>query len=478
MALTNSGDELGKVVRFRQVLELVINGGAAVAIDSITQLISEAEAVFDADATAKRMLPSVLGFLNYWRNTQIALLTMCDALAFKVLNNRTRVDIKSTSLSSNIASLVGDIGDYLRDNTKAVLECTPAVGAVQTGGTNTGTGTLHVDMLDRWNLKNQAIQNCDILAVCTADAITGGCTEHQETFQMQHSFGRVLPGLSVCTIPAADGSGDTGGGNRLQNEDASTPGNGAMNDTTIPFENFTSHLPDGWTLDTGDLATDIKNNTTEYYFGAASLELVGDGATLIELSQDANDFYGATSTDQALDPLAHYHVSFFAKAEDAVTNAGVISLYMDGTAYTAGATEKATLDLSSAVPTSWTLYKGVIRMPKAIPTDMKAVLKCSTAIVNGKSVYVDGACIAKMHHWEFAGVNIAIPAGSTAFVSDEQDPDRLWLTLTNDWAGLFQEFFARRSDPRDMTKMKYADIGVAVRSAASASAELAETKAQ
>lgn len=486
MSLANIGDELGLAIRIRQCIELMVNGGAAVSIDSVTQLISEADADFDTDATSTRMHPTVIGFLNNLRNVLQGQLAQADRMAYAILKNRAWADVKSTAAENDIRGFAGDFTKYLRDQTKTVLECTPAIGAATAGGNNTGTGVPKLDMLDTWNRNNQAIQNEDFEIACTSDAVTGSTNQHQETFMCQGSFGGKLSGIKACMYPAGDGSGNSGGGNRLQNEDASTPGNGDNADVVIPFEHFTTNTPDGWTIDTGAAGTDVldgANGLAQSHFGSTCMEFVGDGATLIEVSQDAHDFYGATAggtttAEQDLEPLAHYIIGCYMKAEAGIT-AGVVSFYLDATGYTAGATEMATKDMSGTPPTAaFTLYTGIVKMPKGIPSDMKAVFKCTTALSNTHSVSIDGAFLAKMYFWEAKGFNIAMVPSPTAFVYDERDPDRFYWTTTNDWAGLFQEWFARRTDTRDITRMKYNDIGMAVRAGAAASAELAETKAQ
>jgi hypothetical protein len=83
-----------------------------------------------------------------------------------------------------------------------------------------------------------------------------------------------------------------------------------------------------------------------------------------------------------------------------------------------------------------------------------------------------------MYHWEEAGINLHVVPNATAFVYDDRDTDRFQFSTTNDQAGLFQEFFSRRTDPRDLTRMKYGDFGMHVNATSTASAELAETKAQ
>lgn len=484
MAAADVGNEGGFCIRLRQCLELSSNGGAGATIDGFNQLLSEAEATFDSDATAKLAQPTVLNFIKQLianRNHEMA---STDDLMHFVLQNRMAADFDAVSLPSDIHGLAGEMARYMRDNTLNVLETTPAVSAVTAGGTNTGTGTVVVDMLSTWNENNQNIPNgCDFWAVCEADAITGGMNQHQELFSISSSFAGIASDIYVCHYPDADGEEDVGGGNRLQNEDASTPGNGDNADVVIPWEHFTASTPDGWTIDVGAAGVGVNEEAVEYYFGAKSLEFLGDaGGTLLEISQDAHDFFdatagGTTSAEQSLSPLAHYLIGVYVKSSATIT-AGVFRFQLEGTAYTAGSTEYATYDFSGGALASWTWKQGIVKMPRAIPVDMKAVLKLTTAITNTKEVWFDGAVLAKMHYIPAFGINVAIIAGSTAFVYHHEDSERFHWSTTNDWAGLWQEWFARTTDQRDPNAIRYSNLQVALPSDPTASGAFAESKAQ
>jgi len=436
MALADVGNEVGWGIRFRQCVELMINGGAGATIDSITQLITEAEATFDADATAKRMLPTVIGHCNNMRRALNSWMKQTDLVILALMRNRMSEDIDSVAIANDPYGLAGELARYMRDNSKSVLETTPAVSAVTAGGENVGDGTVLVDMLNTSNEDNQNIQNgADYWVTCYEDAITGSAEQHQEYFSIQSSFGSQRDDIKSCMYPDEDGEENVGGGNRLQNKDGSTPGNGANADTTIPFENFTSNTPDGWTVDTGSAGTQVLEESTEYYFGSKCLEIVGDaGGTLTQISQDAYDFFGATaggttSDQQALSPYAHYAIGYYMKSADTT---GKISMYMDGTGYSAGAAEKATYDFgASGALASWTLVEAVVNMPKNIPSDMECIIKVETALGNGVSAYIDGAFLAKMHHIPEFGLNIAVVSGDSAFVYHHEYSDRFHFSTTS-----------------------------------------------
>lgn len=484
MAAADVGNEVGFGVRLRQVLELCINGGAGATIDSLTQLMSEAEATFDSDATAKYAQPTVLNFLKQLianRNQEMAAV---DDLIHYNLQNRAAADFDAVSLPTDIHGLAGEMARYMRDNTLNVLETTPSISSVTAGGTNTGNGTVIVDMLSTWNENNQNIPDgCDYWAVCEADAITGGMNEHQELFSISSSFAGKYDGIYVCHYPAADGTGNTGGGNRLQNEDGTTPGSGGNSDYTISWENFTSDTPDGWTVDVGSAGTQVNEESTEYYFGSKCLEFLGDaGSTLTAISQSAYDFFGATAggstvVEEALSPLAHYLIGVYCKSHASMA-AGVFEFKMTGTGYTAGSTEKATYDFTSGALTSWTFKHGIVQMPRSIPSDVAVSLALTTALTNTREAWFDGAVFAKMHYIPAFGQNVAIIAGSTAFVYHHEDSERFIWTSSNDWAGLFQEWFARTTDQRDPNAVRYANLQVALPSDPTASSEFAESKAQ
>lgn len=480
MSLAYLGDELGKLIRIRQCFELMINGGASATVDSITQLRSEVDGVFDDDATGIRIGGTVQDLLTYAQNTLNQLMAACDSIGVDIIRNRAVDLIGSTALDGDIYGVVGDLANYLRDNSKTLLYCTVAAGSVTAGSTNTGTGTFVLSTLNPWNdtYNAQQIQNQDFAGSCYSDSYTGGQPAHGEYFKVQGSYGHTLTGIRNALYPGADGTRNSGGGNRLQNEDATTPGTGGNADTTIPFENFTSNTPDGWTVVTGTPGTNVNLESTEHYLGSYCLEFLGDaGGTLMDVSQDANHFFGSSSTDQALDPGAHYLIGMYLKVHGSLT-AGVIEACLEGTAYSAGATEKATKDFSATPPTTWTLYTGVAKMPKAIPTDMHFHIRLTTALTNTRECWIDGVFCSKMWYVPIWGINLAFVGSSTAAVAAEHNPDRWSWATTNDWASLFQEWFARFSDPQDFAKTRYCNLGTPLPCGAAASAELDETKAQ
>jgi hypothetical protein len=442
---------------------------------TIPALIGEIDGIFDADATAIQMMPTVIGYMNRLRNVINNELNELDKTTFAVLRNRVPADIDSTAAPSDIKGLLGDLANYNRDNAKTVLQCVPAVGARTAGGTNAGSTTILVDMLDTWNLLDQNIQNQDFDVVCAKDSVTGGLTAHGEKFNILSAFCGVQTNIVNGMLPAADGAKFVGGGNRLQNPDGVASGTEST-DTDIPFEHFTTNTPDKWTIDTGAAGVDVfeEAGAGNFYLGAKSMKLLGDGATLIEVSLDANDFYGSSSSDQKLEPLAHYAIGFYLKTDDVV---GVMRGYMDGTAYAASATEIAEYDMgASGALAVFTLIEAVVKMPKTIPTDMKFLFKTSAAMAAGKIAYIDGAFMAKMDRIPAMGLNIKPVAGSAVPIAQPQDPDRWKFATTNTWAGNFQEWFARKTDTSSSLRIKYPSLQMAQPAGAAASAEWTEAK--
>jgi hypothetical protein len=105
-------------------------------------------------------------------------------------------------------------------------------------------------------------------------------------------------------------------------------------------------------------------------------------------------------------------------------------------------------------------------------------IRLTTALTNTRECWIDGVVCAKMHHVAAWGINVAILAGSTAFVHDDRRTDTFRVATTNDWAGLYGEWFGRMSDSRDILRQKYADIHVCLPASSSASNEFLESKAQ
>ena len=175
-------------------------------------------------------------------------------------------------------------------------------------------------------------------------------------------------------------------------------------------------------------------------FIGKALEFDSDGAQLT-----------AINCPVSLQPLTQYAVNVWMMA-DVVPAAGVVTIdLVDGIGGSVindqqGAANSFTVTCS-ALTTSFVAKNGVFRTPKALPAVVYLRIRISTAVSAGSSIFFDQAAMAKMDALYDGGPEAKIFSGKTSFrkgsASGQILPDYFILTVTNDRAGEFQEWFDR-----------------------------------
>lgn len=311
---------------------------------------------------------------------------------------------------------------------ESVLPNTVTLGAVTSELVSLTTGTVYVTkVLDGVNapsagypvvrtysgLNSELALSDDMALTCIADSETNGARDGFESFQWA---GRPTSGNNYSWN--AYGSGD---GPVL------TPIQAGGYLFNMEFQNFsTTNTPDDWTIVTGAVTTNILETTTVYR-GTKSLRLLGN-ATIAEIK--------LTQAASGLVPGQQYMVGFYVQGQ-AGTSAGTLTIQFEGTGYTAGGTEKVTLNAAAlaALTTFGWKYFWVI-MPNTIPDDFVLAIKWS-GTPSAHSVWINGGGMKEAVY--FNGHAAMVVAGSVPFLRD----DRFIYTVTNDYAGVFQTAAAK-----------------------------------
>jgi len=203
------------------------------------------------------------------------------------------------------------------------------------------------------------------------------------------------------------------------------------------FETYTvANTPDDWTIVVGAAGTDVLAEASVVYAGSKALELVGDSSTLIQLTQDL------TLSDLA--SKTPYGLCLWLKA-DVVPAAGVlvIDLY-DGSGVIddeEGAAQSFSIDLT-AISTSFVAHKTAFRLPEPLPATVTLRLRLSTAVSTGSSLFLDHLSFAATTQQYAGGPFLGFFSGAGDWSLD----DRITITPTNDYGGLFQNLFWRLFD--------------------------------
>lgn len=303
-----------------------------------------------------------------------------------------------------------------------------------------GTGNGVVNFSAKRPLDGLVLENTfgeTITILCSADSYTGGATAGNESFTAtgqgteSDPFAFDWPLGSNCskTLSAIDG-------------DASNASNNVLNGSN--FATWSSGLPSGWTAPVTN-GSDITQNNSITYGSGSSVQLTGDGVTLTQLAQQFNSSTGTTGT---LSPLTQYGFCIFLRRDGTAAAQGTLTVdLVDGNNNVIndvnGVANTFNFDLTALAP-AFAGYIGVIRTPVIMPSTYSIRYRLSTALTNGRSVYLAKSSLGQMSQLYTSGPYIAVHAGSTPFVAG----DYSFLPITNSrGAGgtlnTFQTLFAR-----------------------------------
>lgn len=285
-----------------------------------------------------------------------------------------------------------------------------------TPSANTGTGNGIVNASVRRASDGLVLENAfaeTLLLTCDSDSYAGGATAGNEGFTLTgtgsqsnvFAFDWPLGSDASTSLSAIDGAQDNASGNLLTNSS---------------FEDWTSNVPDNWSLEIGTAGTDIVQETGNVFAGSSALRITGDGATLTRLVQR---FDISTGTVAELSSQTQYSFNLFIRRDGTAPAAGVLTVDLvdqNGTVIqdAAGTSNTFNIDLT-ALTTSYASYTGDFRTPVIMPTTVYLRLRLSTALTTGRSVYVDLCSLGEFTQAYTSGPFVAVHAGATPFAVND-----------------------------------------------------------
>ncbi len=182
----------------------------------------------------------------------------------------------------------------------ATIEATTlSVGAASYDAGNTGSGRIHVSIVDVEGTTLENVRPETLRFELVADTQQTG-TAGEETWRVR----------GAATIDQKSRLWPKGSGIALEfdnahagKEETSAPGGNVMKNTT--FEAFTGHLPDSFDEVIGTAGTTYTETSTALR-GAKALRIIGKGSQLTELKQDIG-----SDTAAKLKPKTKYVLSFW-----------------------------------------------------------------------------------------------------------------------------------------------------------------------
>lgn len=207
------------------------------------------------------------------------------------------------------------------------------------------------------------------------------------------------------------------------------------------FESFANNVPTGWVLVSGTGGTHVRQetNASGVYHGTSSMRFDGDNSQATIAVSWAPDI-------TQLRAQKMYAVTVRIKTSNATPSANVL-IQFEGTGYSAGSTEKITI-ADGSHPTSFTLYKFFVLMPKTIPTDFVLAIRWQATPNTGMQMWIDDVAFGPVTY--AAGLGAIAVRGSTPFVRN----DRFTQQITNGEEGVFQKWFRQNFAcqlPSDLT---------------------------
>ena len=354
-------------------------------------------------------------------------------------NPRLSQTLQSLTVDTSIREVIRQMNVLGARVLAATITATPGTfAALIPGGPGNGVIVSSVRRpFDGLVLENSYAEN--LLVTCSADSFTGGATEGNETLSVTGTGGQTnvfafnwpLGSNARVSVNAIDGNVDNGSGNLLTNSG---------------FNDWTSNVPDNFSLVAGVAGTTIAQESTLVFDGSSACRITGDaGGTLTQIRQEFNDGDG---TAAELAPLSQYSFCVWVRRDGTAAAAGVLTVDLVDDAFAVindqnGTPNSFTIDLT-ALSTSYTAYTGVFRTPVELPSTYYIRIRLSTALTNGRSIYLDKAGLGLMTQVYTSGPFLSVHAGSIPFVLG--DYATVAITNSRGAAGTldtFQTLYAR-----------------------------------
>lgn len=327
-----------------------------------------------------------------------------------------------------------------------------AVSSVVTaGGGNTGNPTIVVSLVDE-NGKNLEYAYNETMVLTTTRDQYDGATAGNETIAIVAPKGSVAPS-SNWQWPSGNGyaSGYSGTLTVVDPTQNNGSGGNLLNNSSFKGT-WTTNQPANWTTDVGSPGTNWQDGTTNNYAGTAHcFQFIGDGSTLASVYQTfANGAITGGNTTTLL-PGAVYLFNAQIKLSNANPAAGVLAFSLtDGNGAVlndnSGNPCTISVNLANVGNTSYNALSGAFRTPTIMPANVRLRMKLTTALTNGKNVYVDYMAITQPAAQAYGGLYTGGPymaafRGSTDSIDYVTNPavgDRWTVAIKNDYGGVWQ----------------------------------------
>ena len=333
--------------------------------------------------------------------------------------------------SKTVAGALDELRRQMITQSKTISRATQAIAATSAVD-GTGNGTMILTSLAPLKETGsavtphfQSVKQEQIRATCVADAGSSRIDSTLEEFIVR---GQRAESRSSHLWPKGSGINSRVAVTSPNIHGAKGPGKNIC--TNSNFENWTSNVPDNWTLTSGTAGTHIVPTTAYEANGTTGLEFDNDGSTVCTIKQTLNDASGTLGS-----PDRPYLISFSIR-ELGTVSAGTVTVSLKNSGGTilhnGDALRECSLGVThSSITTAHVRHSKVVWTPLVIGKGAYIELSTSVALTNNSEVFVDSLVIAEMHRPMPGGVAFAIVPGTTDFVLNDQ----MTSAVTNNYAG-------------------------------------------
>lgn len=357
--------------------------------------------------------------------------------AIKAAAERTlieMVDADTKLPAKTVPEAMRELAFQMNRDANKVAVTSFTLGSASYNASNVGNAVVVVSLEAPRIIKNNVVFTSKIVEqpYTRAETLTFSCAEDTKT-------AGVASGSEVWTVtgdrafPNLDRRWRAGSGAALRvtttsadQDNGGMPGMNLL--TNSDFEVFESNAPVQWSTVTGTAGTHYKQNNSEYLRGTSSLEFVGNGSTLTSIRQQFNSgsgTYGKLKGDTL------YLISFWVKNDGTSPAAGVVRVSVQDSGGSVLGSNMAAVATVTSGYSAWTQVTTAVVSPVNIPDTSYLVLEQTTAISNGRSIYVDEITICEMTRLAAGGPGVAIVAGST----DSRRGDLATVSISNNAVG-------------------------------------------
>lgn len=360
------------------------------------------------------------------------------AAAVKTIAETCWTDAQTSSTNTMQTKAIADALVYLiRDmdaTSNTVNGTTVAAGVLGTGAGNTGTGSM-TQLLEAPNILLGSTNDFPNIRAelldfrCVQDAQSGAISAGSEVFQVR--------GLSSYDGLDYRFPGGSGADIRIASVCASVDNGSTYANilTNSDLEDWTSNIPDQFTVSSGTAGTDFTRSATAAR-GSYALRGEVTGATF-KIRQQLGAVGGTLGKMQ---PDRPYVLACMMKKDAGSTGTLRISLQdSGGTILSAGAV--AITQSIAALTTSYQIVSLAFRSPKVLPSSVYLSIESTVAVATA-AAYVDEVVLAEMRSIAAGGQAVAVITGTTDWIVD----DNLRKKFSNTNEGAFVRAFDRLFD--------------------------------